>query len=345
MTDLYSMIKDLRLSWLKRVFSSNKGTWKTYLRYLLKDYGGFRLFSCNYNIKDLSITSQFYKELIQWWSEFREVFAEEKDRRYIIWNNQEIRVNNKPVFYETYATFGIHCVNDLLLDLDSVQSFNKATRNIARNNILIWTGLRHSVPSDLRHINSHHMITNPSFKYSNCLFDVTKKKSKEYYTLLASTKAQLPNHAANLKWDFNFSENQLIQAYSLPHTVTFEPYLRAFQYKVPNSTLYTNAKLFKIGFIEDDKCTFCKQEVETIYHLMFHCFYSKQFWRQFESYFYSITKRQVHLNLRDVLFGIITSKCILLNYLLIIHPMQNEKRLGATRAKTRLVGPCSDYSL
>ena len=28
-----------------------------------------------------------------------------------------------------------------------------------------------------------------------------------------------------------------------------------------------------------------------------------------------------------------------------IHPMQNEKGLGAIRAKTRLVGPCSDYSL
>ena len=119
------------------------------------------------------------------------------------------------------------------------------------------------------------MITNPSFKYSNCSFDVSKKKYyKEYYRLLVSTKAQLPNHAAaNLKRDFNFSENQLIQLYSLPHTVTFVPYLRAFQYKVSNDILYTNAKLFKIGFIEDDKCTFCKHEVEAIHHLMFHCFY------------------------------------------------------------------------
>ena len=87
------------------------------------------------------------------------MFAEEKDWRYIIWNNQEIRVNNKPVFYETYATFGILCVNDLLLDLDNVQSFNRAARNIARNNILMWTGLRNSVPSDLRHTNCHPMIT------------------------------------------------------------------------------------------------------------------------------------------------------------------------------------------
>ena len=51
MTDLDSMIKAPRLRWLKRVFSSNKGVWKTYLRYILKDYGGFLLFCCNYNIK------------------------------------------------------------------------------------------------------------------------------------------------------------------------------------------------------------------------------------------------------------------------------------------------------
>ena len=160
-----------------------------HIRYILKDYGGLLLFSCNYNIKDLSITSQFYKELIHWWSECRGMFAEEKDWRYIIWNNQEIRVHNKPV-YEKYATFGIHCVNDLLLDLDNVQSFNRAARNIARNNILMWTGLRHSVPPDLRDTNCHPTITTPSFKYSNCSFDVAEKKSKEYYTLLVSTKAQ-----------------------------------------------------------------------------------------------------------------------------------------------------------
>ena len=117
MTDLGSMIKALRLTWLKRVFSSNKGTWKSYLRYILKDYGGFLLFSCNYNIKDLSISSQFYKELIQWWSEFRDMFAEEKDWRYIIWNNYEIRVNNKPVFMKImlYSEFIVTMIFFLIL--------------------------------------------------------------------------------------------------------------------------------------------------------------------------------------------------------------------------------------
>ena len=39
MIDLECMIKSLRLAWLKRIFSSNRGTWKwTGLRYLVPNY-------------------------------------------------------------------------------------------------------------------------------------------------------------------------------------------------------------------------------------------------------------------------------------------------------------------
>ena len=59
MIDLESMIKALRLAWLKRIFSNNENTWKSYLMYLLKDVGGSFIFQCNYNdaMKDLLITS------------------------------------------------------------------------------------------------------------------------------------------------------------------------------------------------------------------------------------------------------------------------------------------------
>ena len=51
----------------------------------------------------------------------------------------------------------------------------------------------------------------------------------------------------------------------------FKLYIKAFQYKVPNSILFTNTKLFKIGYISKDKCLFCKLEPETPHHLLFHC--------------------------------------------------------------------------
>ena len=47
MVHVDSMITSLRLAWLKRIFSSNAGTWKNYLDYLLKESGGLLLFICD----------------------------------------------------------------------------------------------------------------------------------------------------------------------------------------------------------------------------------------------------------------------------------------------------------
>jgi len=59
MVDSESVIKSLRFTWLKRIFGDNSGAWKNYLEYLLKETGGLVLFSCTYNVKDLTISSQF----------------------------------------------------------------------------------------------------------------------------------------------------------------------------------------------------------------------------------------------------------------------------------------------
>ena len=60
------------------------------------------LFNCNYNVNDLRITSQFYLELLKWWSEFREENAIYGKWHYIIWNNRDIRIDRKPFFYKKY---------------------------------------------------------------------------------------------------------------------------------------------------------------------------------------------------------------------------------------------------
>ena len=98
MIDLETMVKSLRLSWLKRIFSENNCRWKMYLRHEVKNVGGLFLFHCNYDIKDVVFSSRFYSELLQWWSEFREDFSSEKLYQNIIWNNKDIRINDKPIF-------------------------------------------------------------------------------------------------------------------------------------------------------------------------------------------------------------------------------------------------------
>ena len=48
-------------------------------------------------------------------------------------------------------------------------------------------------------------------------FDLLKKKSKDYYTLIKNSKAKLPNNSQNLRKTFNLSEDHLKKVFWLPN--------------------------------------------------------------------------------------------------------------------------------
>ena len=81
--------------------------------------------------------------------------------------------------------------------------------------------------------------------------------------------ALFPCNGEKLRWEFDLSDDGLKQAFSLPHSIAFKPYVKAFQYKVLNFILYTNYKLHKIGYIQDNSCSFCKLEPEIMHHFLF----------------------------------------------------------------------------
>ena len=117
-----------------------------------------------------------------------------------------------------------------------------------------------------------------------------------------------------MKSDFNFTTQQLREIFSLPHLVALESYVKAFQYKVINSVLYTNSKLCKISFRINSACTFCN-EPENWYHFFYQCPHSKMFWTDFESYWCHLSNQPIHLSAENVLFGILSKQCPLSNLL------------------------------
>ena len=251
MIDIDCMIKSLRLAWLQRLFNDSTATWKRYFLHLLEPVGGLFFLNCNYDIKDYNFPSQFYNELLLWWSEFRETFSSERDYRNIIWQNKEIRIDNKPVYFKNYLASGIINIHDLRFDLNITDSFRYFSNEIYKINFLQWAGLRYSIPSHLKTNNVTVSTDSPSFSIENNIFDFTVKRSKDYYSLLVSEKAKPPNIIniiPKLQNDFNFTTDQIIQIFAMPHLVALESYVKPFQYKVINSILYTNTKLFKIGY-------------------------------------------------------------------------------------------------
>ena len=51
MIDVESMIKSLRLAWLKRIFQCNNGAWRSFLRFSLEPFGGLFYFTVIMTLK------------------------------------------------------------------------------------------------------------------------------------------------------------------------------------------------------------------------------------------------------------------------------------------------------
>ena len=114
-------------------------------------------------------------KLFQWWAEFRDGFSTENYWQSIIWNNKDVRINNAPVFYKTFFESGIIRVNDLLFDLNNINSYNLISTNAGKVNFLTWAGLRHAIPSHLKMSNYTFMTSPPSSVINDIAFNVLKR--------------------------------------------------------------------------------------------------------------------------------------------------------------------------
>ena len=91
----------------------------------MENEGGlFLLLQCNYDVNQINTSSTFYQDLLAWWSTIREVEDPNNVYKYIIWNNKEIKVDGKSVFYKYYFNMNIKYTNDLLFGKSNIESFN-----------------------------------------------------------------------------------------------------------------------------------------------------------------------------------------------------------------------------
>ena len=150
-TDIETLVKTSRLAWIGKLFSNGSLPWKAYFNYLLKDFGGEFVFSCNYDVEECKIYSQFYNEL-QWWADFRESFSRKPPMsNCIIWNNKGIKIDNKSIYCPNEVKAGILFCHHLQFDKDNIQSYNNARGiGVKNTNSLVWTGVRSATPSHLK---------------------------------------------------------------------------------------------------------------------------------------------------------------------------------------------------
>jgi len=246
-----------------------------------------------------------------WRSNIREIVDPNNVYKYVIWNNKEIKIDGKSVFYKHYFNMNIKYTNDLLFDKSNIESFNVLrSEGLTRSNFLVWGGLRQSIPLKLR-------VNIPNFKV---ILDLESLKCHDYYCFLIKQKLEKPSKWVKLNNEFSLDDKQVSEAFLLPVKVANKLYLRSFQYKVLNSVLFTNDRLCKIGYISNPNCTFCHQLTETISHILFGCSFSNSFWHEVNEKILSKIKscRSLSLTYCDAIVGSFEEEMDLFNYIVIL---------------------------
>ena len=130
MTDFNILNKALKVAWIPRIKSENVVFWKIIPNTTLERYGGLHfLTSYNYDINTLQVGNlpPFYVDLLKEWQMTKDSIRSETLLTYeeVIWNNRNILINGKPVFYKSWFDQNIMQIQDLLLEDGKFLSFNK----------------------------------------------------------------------------------------------------------------------------------------------------------------------------------------------------------------------------
>jgi len=102
-----------------------------------------------------------------------------------------------------------------------------------------------------------------------------RKGTKAIRNILRQNIRLLPKAVA--KWNNTFLGQDWPAIYSSLKNSTSDTKLKWFQYRILCKVVTTNDYLYKRKVIDSDRCTFCKTEKETIYHLLSECIYTGTF--------------------------------------------------------------------
>ena len=93
---------------------------------------------------------------------------------------------------------------------------------------------------------------------NNHTLGIEKMNSKEIYSIIISSKVNVPTSRIYFENKFPLYNFQWKEVYTLPHKVTIDAYLRSFQYKIPNNMLYLNKNFIPLLYQTHNYVLFAK---------------------------------------------------------------------------------------
>ena len=154
----------MRLGWIGRLIDDTNANWKAIPNYFFNKYGGLAfLLKCNYNVSLFEANFPlFYRELLGYFQELSNTYGGEQRGKFILWNNKDITIDQKTLFWKTWFERGIYFVQDLLSTEGKFLSLEEFHDKFGlKVNFLQYLQIIAAIPSSLKHCKLHCKLRSP----------------------------------------------------------------------------------------------------------------------------------------------------------------------------------------
>ena len=185
-------------------------------------------------------------------------------------------------------------------DTDNFLSFTELKeRYDIKTNFLVYHGLVSCIKSLRNAIeNENEKATEFSALFVENFIKAPKPNRLAYKKLVSAKQSSPRKSQEKRSADCSLQRSKTIDwemAYKLPFCSTKDTKLIIFQFKLLHRRLATNDFLNKIGIRDDDICTFCRTEKETLSHLFWSCCETSCFWQGFMKW---LAENQIKIKIR-----------------------------------------------
>ena len=274
-------VKSLRLSWISRFLSGSNDAWKAIPNTFFNRYGGLSfLLKCNYNTKKLNRNIPlFYIELLDFFKELKSLYNDCYSSILLLWNNENITIEGKSLYWKKLADKGVLFVQDLLNNNGNYVTYEDFKQKYGIDiNFIYYFQLLAAIPSSLktegastaRPLDSYLNDPNVFQLSEGKNISLSKMRCKDYYLSFRSNLKDEPTSVKTWARYYPPFANKWEEFFKDVYCLSRDNKLKQFSFKLLHRILVTNKELKKYKIKTDDKCFFRKLP-DSLEHTFLEC--------------------------------------------------------------------------
>ena len=311
MIDLNMFITALKCTWVRKIFGK-EGKWKSILltmvdlEKVLKLGNGYCM-NCMSKVKN-----NFWQDVFKAWQMVFDM-GDNCNWDYFLssplWMNVNIKIDNKHIMYSDWFNKGIYYVNDILHEDGKFLSLEQLKQKFGfSGDVMKYNSIISALKGVTRKLSlKSYKLQCPLIPSFVKTILKSKRGTKDIYLILVHNNI-LANGQKRWGEILNIQNSEWREIFKIPFKVTQNTKLQWLQYRINQRILATNNYLYKIKVINCPDCTFCKEEIETIEHLLWNCHVVQSFLDEIDSWFL-INGISIPFTKKNFLFGDISNSC------------------------------------